>query len=79
MTDLPTARTHLESGWLFCFVWCRACHHQGPADLQKIIAAGQGDVPLKDLKFRCARCGSRLTDHVTMSKAGIGVQPWRAE
>lgn len=30
---------------------------------------GRGDVPLKDpAKFRCAQCGSRLTDHVTMSK-----------
>jgi hypothetical protein len=54
-------------------VWCKARHHQ--ADLQAIIDAG--DRPLKDLKFRCARCGSRLTDHVTMSKGGIGVQPWR--
>jgi hypothetical protein len=43
-----------------------------------IIDAGQGDRPLKgDLRFRCAKCGSRLTDHVTMSKGGIDVQPWR--
>jgi hypothetical protein len=27
-------------------------------------------VPLKDLKFRCTKCGSRLPDHVT--KAGCG-------
>jgi hypothetical protein len=60
-------------------VWRKACYHQAPADLQAIIDGGRGDVPLKDLKFRCAQCGSRLTDHVTMSKGGIGVQPWRGE
>jgi hypothetical protein len=38
--------------------------------LQAIIDARRGDVPLKDLKFRCAKCGSRLTDHVTMAKQG---------
>ena len=77
--DLPTARTHLASGWRVVFVWCKACHHQGPADLQVIIDAGQGDRPLKDLRFRCAKCGSRLTDHVTMAKDALGVQPWRIE
>jgi len=50
-------------------VWCKACHHQGPADLQAIIDRGLGDRPLKDLKFRCAQCGSRLTDAVMMGKA----------
>jgi hypothetical protein len=34
---------------------------------------------LKDLKFRCTKCGSRLTDHVTMAKDALSVQPWRAE
>jgi hypothetical protein len=53
--------------------------HCGPADLQAIIDAGQGDKPLKDLKFRCAKCGSRLTDHVMMGRGGVGVQPWRIE
>jgi hypothetical protein len=38
---------------------------------------GQGDRPLKDLKFRCAKCGSRMTDAVMMGKGGMGVQPWR--
>jgi hypothetical protein len=49
----------------------------GAADLQAIVDAGQGDRPLKDLKFRCAKCGSRMTDMVMMGKGGIGVQPWR--
>jgi hypothetical protein len=57
----------------------QSCFHQAPADLRAIIDAGQGDRPLKDLKFRCARCGSRSTDAVMMGKGGVGVQPWRAE
>jgi hypothetical protein len=78
--DLPTARNTLpKDAWLCLFVWCKACHHQGPADLQAIIDAGQGDKPLKDLKFRCAKCGSRMTDHVMMGKGSVGVQPWRTE
>jgi hypothetical protein len=36
-------------------------------------------VPLKDLKFRCAKCGSRRTDFVVMSRDALAVQPWRAE
>jgi hypothetical protein len=36
-------------------------------------------VPLKDLKFRCAKCGSRLTDHVTMGKDALNLQPWKAD
>jgi hypothetical protein len=78
--DLPTARNTLpKDAWLCLFVWCKACFHRGPADLQAIIDAGQGDKPLKDLKFRCAKCGSRMTDAVMMGKGSVGVQPWRAE
>jgi hypothetical protein len=50
-----------------------------PADLQAIIDAGKGDVPLKDLKFRCAKRGSRSTDKVMMGRGSIGVQPCRHE
>ena len=59
MSDsLPTARTHLQADWLVVLVWCKACHYQAPADLQAIVDAGRGDEPLKDLRFRCTRCGS---------------------
>jgi len=34
----------------------------GPPDLLAIIDACQGDKPLKDLRFRCAKCGSRMTN-----------------
>jgi hypothetical protein len=39
----------------------------------------KGGKPLKDLRFRCAKCGSRLTDHVVMAKDALSVQPWRAD
>ena len=77
--DLPTARSMLPNdSWLCIFVWCKACHHQAPADLQAIIDAGRGDVPVKDLKFRCTSCSSALTDFVIMSRDALAVQPWRA-
>jgi hypothetical protein len=41
------------------------------------VDAGRGDVPLKDLKVRCAQCGSRRTNVVMMGKGGV--QPWRSE
>jgi len=55
MTDgFPTARSMLrQDSWLCLLVKCTACHHQAPADLRAIIAAGRGDRPLKDLRFRC--------------------------
>jgi len=68
-----------NDSWLCVFVWCKACHHQAPADLQAIIDAGRGDVPVKDLKFRCTSCSSALTDFVIMSRDALGVQPWRAD
>lgn len=78
--NLPTARSTLpNASWLYLHVWCKACQHQAQADLQAIIDRGRGDVPLKDLKFRCAQCGSRRTDAVMMGKGGVGVQPWRVE
>jgi hypothetical protein len=65
------------AGCACCVV--QACHHQAPTDLQAIIDAGRGDVPVKDLKFRCTSCSSALTDFVIMSRDALGVQPWRAD
>jgi hypothetical protein len=45
--------------------------------LRAIIDVGRGDIPLKDLKFCCTECGSRLTDAVVMARDALGVQPWR--
>ena len=79
-TALPTARSMLPNdSWLCLSVRCRGCLHQAFADLQAIVDAGRGDVPLKDLKFRCTKCGSRRTDFVVMGMGGIGVQPRRQE
>ena len=51
--DPPTARSMLpQDGWLCLHVRCKACHHEGAADLQVIIDVGRGDEPLKDLRFR---------------------------
>jgi len=68
-----------QAGWLCVLVWCKSSHHRAPADLQAIIDAGRGDVPLKDLRFRCTKCGSRLTDSVVMARDALAVQPWRHE
>ena len=71
MTGLPTARTMLrQDAWLCLLVWCKACHHQAPADLQAIIEAGQGDRPLEDLKFRCTKCRSSLASRQRRDGAG---------
>ena len=53
--------------------------HHATANLQAIVDSGRGDVPLKDLRFHCTKCGSRLTDHVVMSRDALAVQPWRQE
>jgi hypothetical protein len=77
MTDrLPTAKSMLPQSLLCVLVWCKACHHQAPANLQAIIDGGRGDVPLRSLRFRCASCGSRLTDHVMMGRDALRVTPW---
>jgi hypothetical protein len=68
-----------QDSWLRLFAWCKACHHQAPADLQAIIEVGRGDVPLKDLHFRCTKCGSAVTDSVGMARSALAVQPWRHE
>ena len=60
-------------------MWCKACRHAGAADLQAIIDAGQGDKPIKDVRFRCAKCGSRPTDAVLMGRDALNVKPWRAD
>ena len=65
---LPTPRTTLRARYVALLVWCKACRHQAEADLQALVAAGKDDVPLKDLRFRCSRCRSDLTDCVVTAK-----------
>ena len=59
-------------------VWCKSCRYQAQADMQKLIDAGIGDVPLTRLRFRCTRCRSSLTDFVCTGQSALGVQPWQA-
>ena len=59
--ELPTPRTTLRARYVRVLVWCKACRHRRDADLQALIDAGRGDVPLIKLRFRCSNCGSRLT------------------
>jgi hypothetical protein len=42
--------------------------HQRAADLQALVDASRGDVPLIKRRFRCSNCGSRLTDWVVTAK-----------
>jgi hypothetical protein len=67
---LPTARTTLRAGYVRVLVFCNSCRHQADADLQALIDAGRGDVPLVDLRFRCGNCRSKLTDFVCTSRSG---------
>jgi hypothetical protein len=79
MSDtLPTPRTTLRCRYVRVLVWCKSCRHQADADLEALVTAGRGDVPLVQLRFRCTRCRSRLTDSVAMAKDS-GVVPWRSE
>ena len=77
MTDrLPTARSMLPNdSWLCLSVRCGGCLHQALADLRAIIDAGQGDKPIKGLKFRCTECGSERTDSVVTSRDAGRVRP----
>ena len=75
MTDaLPTARTTLAARYVRVPVFCNSCRHQADADLQAIVDAGRGDVPLTELRFRRSRCGTDRTDFVVTSP-GRGDRP----
>jgi hypothetical protein len=65
---LPTARSTLAARYVRVLVWCKACRHRRDADLEALIAAGRGDVPLRSLRFRCSACRSRLTDFVVTGR-----------
>jgi len=69
---LPTPRSTLRAGYLDVLVWCKACRQQAPADLQRLVDSSRGDTPLIHLRYRCSKCGSRLTDWV------VTVTVWRA-
>ena len=51
-----------------CRTPCKSCRHRRDADLQALVDAGRGDVPLARLRFRCSNCSSQLTDFVVTSR-----------
>jgi hypothetical protein len=52
--DLPTARTTLGARYVRLSLHCGSCGRSRDADLQGLIDAGRGDVPLVNLRFRCS-------------------------
>jgi hypothetical protein len=73
--SLPTPRTTLRAEYVRVHLSCRACQRQRDADLQALVDAGRGDVPLVQLRWRCAECRSARIDMVCMSKDSA-VVPW---
>jgi hypothetical protein len=77
MTDvheLPTPRTTLAARYVRVGLNCRSCLHQTDADLEALIEAGRGDVPLIELRWRCGRCGHRRIDMICTGKHVV--VPW---
>ena len=70
--ELPTPRTTLRARYVRVLVWCKSCRHRRDADLQALVDAGRGDVPLIHLRFRCSNCGSGLTDFVVTATEATG-------
>jgi hypothetical protein len=71
---LPTPRAALRTRYVRVLVFCNSCRHQADADLGAIVAAGRGDMPLTELRFRCSQCGTDRTDFVMTSRDNP--QPW---
>jgi hypothetical protein len=67
--EMPTPRTTLAAGFLDVVVWCKGgCRHQAAVDLQALIEAGKGDVPLTQLRYRCSSCRSARIDWIVTSR-----------
>jgi hypothetical protein len=71
---LPTARRYATSGPDFVLA-CDDCGHTATADYAALIAGGRGDVPLCDLRWRCARCGGRNVNGVVSGARDAGYVP----
>jgi len=73
---LPTPRTTLAARYVRVVLTCCSCRHQRDADLQALVDAGRGDVPLIHLRWRCSRCRSARIDMICTSHARV--LPWQA-
>jgi hypothetical protein len=74
---LHAPRTTLYCRYVRVLLTCWSCRHQRDADLAGLIAAGRGDTPLVQQRWRCAACGSRRIDMVCANHARV--VPWRCE
>jgi hypothetical protein len=75
--SLPTPRTTLRAAYVRVLLTCWSCKRHRDADLDALVAAGRGDVPLVQLRWRCSWCHGTRIDAVVMSKDSA-VLPWRA-
>jgi hypothetical protein len=64
------AARRLRTGYVRVLVFCNSCRRQAAADLQALVDAGRGDVPLTALRFRCSQCHTDRTDFVMTSLCG---------
>ena len=69
---LPTPGPRCAPAMSACWSGARRGHRRD-ADLQALIDAGRGDVPLIHLRFRCSNCGSGLTDFVVTATEATGL------
>jgi hypothetical protein len=54
-----TARQFVEGGYEIG-LYCSPCKRWTVADLNALIAAGRGDVPMRELSLVCRECRSRM-------------------
>jgi hypothetical protein len=73
--ELPTPRTTLAARYVRVVLTCWSCRHQRDADLQALVDAGRGDVPLIHLRWRCSQCGSARIDMICTSHARVQPAP----
>jgi transposase-like protein len=71
MDDLPTAKTTLKARNVDLQVKCPSCMRMHNVDLQALVDAGKGDVPLFHLRFRCSYCGHRNIDALVTPKERV--------
>jgi hypothetical protein len=66
--ELPTPRSTLAARYVALQVTWWSCLRMRNVDLQALIDAGKGDVPLIHLQFRCSYCGHRGCDALVVPK-----------
>ena len=70
MGDLPTPKDY--AGVHTVHAVCPHCDRWQELDLAAIVTAGQGDVPLIELRLRCSACG-RTGHQIKVSGRSYGL------